>query len=171
MELQYQYYPRDKKINENGMLKKTIECFIKNHGQISSNNKDLKSNEVLKVLSKDLESLGYRVERGKKSEEKIVVPVLYGRNNNPEKSFHADAINFSKKIVMEIEAGRALTNNQFLKDIFQACVMQDVDFLILGVRNFYRNQKDFEEIKKFLDTLYSSSRLDLPLKGILLVGY
>lgn len=29
-------------------------------------------------------------------------------------------------------------NNQFLKDLFQACMMQDVDYLVIAVRNEYR---------------------------------
>jgi hypothetical protein len=41
---------------------------------------------------------------------------------------------------IEVEAGRAVDNNQFLKDIFQACMMFAVDYLILGVKNYYRQQ-------------------------------
>lgn len=38
-------------------------------------------------------------------------------------------------------------------------------------RNVYRKHKDFEIIHTFLETLYISNRLHLPLKGILLIGY
>lgn len=31
--------------------------------------------------------------------------------------------------------------------------------------------KDYLEVKTFLETLYISNRLKLPLKGILLIGY
>jgi hypothetical protein len=75
------------------------------------------------------------------------------------------------KIVIEVEAGRATENNQFLKDIFQACMMFEVEYLVIVVRNEYRGHKDFEIIYTFLETLYISSRLHLPLKGILLIGY
>ena len=79
------------------------------------------------------------------------------------------------KTVIEVEAGRAYANNQFLKDLFQASVMQDVDYLVIAVRNIYKTKssssKDFEKIMKFLDTLYASSVLNLPLNGILIVGY
>jgi len=30
---------------------------------------------------------------------------------------------------LEVEAGRAYTNYQFLKDLFQACMMHDVQYL------------------------------------------
>ena len=62
-------------------------------------------------------------------------------------------------------------NNQFLKDIFQACMMHDVLHLAIAVRNTYRGSDNFETIENFLETLYVSGRLQLPLKGILLIGY
>lgn len=101
----------------------------------------------------------------------IKVPVLFGRNGSLEKYFEADCYNPKVKVVIEIEAGRAVTNYQFLKDIFQASVMHDVDYLTIAVRNIYRKQKDFDIATNFLDTLYALNRLELPLKGILVIGY
>ena len=75
------------------------------------------------------------------------------------------------RIVIEVEAGRATENNQFLKDLFQACMMFNVEYLVIAVRNIYRNHNDFEIIYTFLETLYISNRIQLPLKGILLIGY
>ena len=88
-----------------------------------------------------------------------------------DKSFNADALSSDGKIVIEVEAGRAVANNQFLKDIFQACMMFKVEYLIIAVRNDYRGSDDFLKIYTFLETLYISSRLHLPLNGILLIGY
>ena len=70
-----------------------------------------------------------------------------------------------------MEAGQATENHRFLKDIFEASMMFDVEYLVLAVRNTYRNHKDFERIYTFLETLYISNRLRLPLKGVLLIGY
>ena len=50
-------------------------------------------------------------------------------------------------------------------------VMFDVEYLVLAVRNEYRTHKDFDIIYQFLETLYISNRLHLPLKGVLLIGY
>ena len=58
-----------------------------------------------------------------------------------------------------------------LKDIFEACMMFDVEYLVLAVRNVYRSHADFEIIHTFLETMYISNRIKLPLKGILLIGY
>ena len=73
--------------------------------------------------------------------------------------------------MLEVEAGRAVTNYQFLKDLFQACVMDEVDYLGLAVRKVYKSSADFDKVYDFLDTLYTSGRLRLPLKGVLLIGY
>ena len=70
-----------------------------------------------------------------------------------------------------MEAGQATENHRFLKDIFEACMMFDVEYLVLTVRNIYRKHDDFQRIFTFLETLYISNRLQLPLKGILLIGY
>ncbi len=73
--------------------------------------------------------------------------------------------------MLEVEAGRAVVNNQFLKDLFQACMMHGVNYLGIAVRNIYRNSNDFDRVIRFIDTLYASSRIRLPLKGILIIGY
>lgn len=50
-------------------------------------------------------------------------------------------------------------------------MMQEIDYLVIAVRNIYRTQKDFDTVTLFFDTLYASNRLLLPLKGILIIGY
>ena len=89
---------------------------------------------------------------------------VYQRNLQSE-------FNFNGKIVIEVEAGRATANNQFLKDLFQDCMMFNVEYLVIAVRNTYRNHNDFEIVYRFLETLYISNRIQLPLKGIMLIGY
>lgn len=129
------------------------------------------SDTVMAELRPGLEGLGFRVEKGKSIEDKIVVPVLFGRKGKILKCFNADAHAASEGWVLEVEAGRAVDNNQFLKDIFQACMMHDVLHLAIAVRNTYRSSDDFAKVESFLETLYVSGRLQLPLKGILLIGY
>jgi hypothetical protein len=141
--------------------------------------KQLESNEMLALLRPGLEALGYSVEKSKKAKDLILVPVLFGENNKYDKAFCADALSKDHRIVMEVEAGRALANYQFLKDIFEACMMYEVEHLVIAVLNQYivevKGKKtiseDFQKIKTFLETLYTSNRLHLPLKSILLIGY
>ena len=137
----------------------------------SSTKTDQPSNTVMARLRPGLEKLGFRVEKGKSSDAKVVVPVLFGRKGKVLKCFNADAHATSEGWVLEVEAGRAIDNNQFLKDIFQACMMHDVLHLAIAVRNVYRDSDDFAKVESFLETLYVNGRLQLPLKGILLIGY
>jgi len=148
-----------------------IKVFEKNENKISSAGNNLGSNEVLDHLRKDLENAGFSVETGKKNDEKIKIPVLYGLNGKIEKSFDVDALNSDAKTVIEVEAGRGVENNQFLKDLFQVCVMTDIEYLAIAVRLNYRKKNNFKEVIKFIDSLYSSSRLIVPLKGLLIIGY
>ncbi len=111
------------------------------------------------------------IEAGKKTDEKIPVPVLFGLDNKIDKAFYADGVSTDGEIVLEVEAGRAYKNYQFLKDIFQACMMYGVEYLVSAVRNSYQTQDDFKLIYSFLETMYISNRIVLPLKGILLIGY
>ena len=138
---------------------------------IDSTSKDLNSNAVLELLSNGLLDIGFRVERGKRAEDRIDVPVLFGQNGKVGKAFQVDAYNSNEGVVLEVEAGRGVLNYQFLKDIFQACMMSDVKYAALAVRNIYKRSNDFDIVAKFLETLYVSNRLQLPLDGILLIGY
>lgn len=167
--IQFQFFPRSNGVSAE--VEAIVKCFEAGSDNISSDNCNLTSNEVLNILKPYLENIGFKCETGKSKENKIIVPVLFGYNNVVDKSFNADAISHDGKIVIEIEAGRATENNQFLKDIFQACMMFHVEYLVIAVRNIYRGHKDFEIVYTFLETLYISNRLQLPLKGILLIGY
>jgi hypothetical protein len=50
-------------------------------------------------------------------------------------------------------------------------MMHEVYYLAIAVRNIYKTNKNFEVVQRFVDTLYASNRLKLPLKGILIIGY
>ena len=167
--LQYQLFPRSFGINTE--VEAVIDCFHKNYIAIKSPENNLNSDGVLKIISTDLKKLNFKVEESKAQNDKIKVPVLFSLNNKIDKFFDADAVSADGKIVLEVEAGRAYVNNQFLKDVFQACMMPSVDYLILAVRNDYRGNDDFSKIFQFFETLYINGRLQLPLKGIVLIGY
>ena len=167
--LKYQLFPRSVGIDE--QIQHVIECFKRTYDQIKSPENELKSNEVLDILRPYLEHIGFTVETGKAKGQKIPVPVLFGLNNSVDQYFNADGISNDGKTVLEVEAGRATANFAFLKDIFQASMMHGVEFLIMAVRNDYRGSDDFHKVYTFLETLYISSRLVLPLKGVILIGY
>ena len=167
--INYQLFPKSQQISSD--LLAVVNVFQTNENLISSKTQELSSNEVLALLTDGLEKIGFAVEKGKKKDDKIKIPVLFGRNGNLEKSFDADGVNLATKTVIEVEAGRGVTNYQFLKDLFQACMMQEIDVLIVAIRNNYKGNADFETVVPFFETLYVSGRLTLPLKRILIIGY
>jgi len=152
-------------------VRSVVAVFQKAEPELRARAPELVSNVVLSILRPGLEELGFRVESGKRKEQKIRVPVLFGRQGVVEKAFDADAWHQERKMVLEVEAGRGFINNQFLKDLFQACMMHDIEYCGIAVRNRYIDSYDFENVVSFFETLYASNRLQLPLKGILLVGY
>ena len=167
--IRYQFFPRSRGVTRE--IQDVIDCFKAVENEIDSSTKTLVSNDVLAIVRPYIEKHGYKVEKGKSNEEKIDVPVLFGQDNQIDKSFYADALSPDGRIVIEVEAGQATENHRFLKDIFEACMMFDVEYLVLAVRNTYRNHNDFQRVFTFLETMYISNRLQLPLKGILLIGY
>jgi hypothetical protein len=49
--------------------------------------------------------------------------------------------------------------------------MQDVDYAVIAVRQDYRGSDDYGKVISFIETLYASTKLQLPLKGLLILGY
>ncbi|MGH9740213.1 MAG: hypothetical protein ACRD4X_16755 [Candidatus Acidiferrales bacterium] len=146
------YFPKSSPPPELGVL--IVDLFEEvADSKNSATNREQHSDAVMARLRPGLEKLGFRVEKGKSGDDKIVVPVLFGREGRVLKWFNADAYAPICGWVLEIEAGRAVDNNQFLKDIFQACMMHDVLHLAIAARNRYRNSDDFAKIEKFLETL------------------
>ena len=167
--INYQLFPKSQQISSD--LLAVVNVFQTNEDVISSKTQELSSNEVLAVVAEGLEKIGFTIEKSKRKDDKIKIPILFRRNGNLEKSFDADGVNLTTKTVIEVEAGRGVTNYQFLKDLFQACMMQEIDVLIIAIRNNYKGNSDFETVLTFFDTLYVSGRLTLPLKRILIIGY
>jgi hypothetical protein len=167
--INWSYFPRSSAAP--GFARSVVDAFVKVEGVIDSSQFALKSNVVLAHVKPELQTLGFRVEVGKRDEERIRVPVLFGRNGALEKAFDADAYHEQEGFVVEVEAGRGVTNYQFLKDLFQACMMVNVKHLAVAVRNEYKGRQDYEVVERFFGTLYASQRLQLPLNGVLVIGY
>lgn len=168
-QIHWMFFPKSRMAPE--LALNIIEAFREVHNRIDSDIYELQSNQVLREITDSLEHLGFQVETGKSRDQKIKIPVLFGLNGKLEKYFDADAFHSEAGFVIEVEAGRAVVNYQFLKDLFQACMMHDVRYLGIAVRNVYRNRNDFEIVVRFFDTLFASNRLQLPLDGVLIIGY
>jgi hypothetical protein len=167
--INWMHYPKSTKAS--AISVGIVGVFESVQQQIGSARNQLGSNQVLALSAPGLIQLGFRVEAGKKKADRIAVPVLFGENGRLEKAFHVDAYHEAEGYVLEVEAGRGVDNNQFLKDLFEACMMHDVRFAAIAVRNVYRKKPNYGRVKAFFDTLYASNRLQLPLHGLLLIGY
>jgi hypothetical protein len=167
--IEWQFYPRTQPIPDH--LRAVVDVLNAASKDIGSSTATLKSNKALGFIADGLTKLGFRVETGTKRVDKIPIPLLFGPQGKAEKSFHVDAYSAELRTVVEIEAGRAFANNQFLKDLFEACVMPTVDYLVIAVRRDYKGVKDFVQVCRFLEILFMSDRFELPLEGVLVIGY
>jgi len=171
-------FPRTK--NSPFFVRSIVEVFKVHEQKISTTalQKGLESNQVLAILCKDLQALGFEVETGKSSNQKIHRPVFYGENEEPILRYEIDAYNSEWKCGLEIEAGRAILGNALFRDLFQAMVMVDVDYLCLAIPNHYKYKsggknvigKDYEKAITVADALYSHGRNVMPYT-LTLIGY
>jgi len=154
--------------------------FRKHESKISTSRlqKGLTSDAVLHVLAPDLIKLGFDVEAGKKKVDKIARPVFFGEGGIPTVRYEIDAYHPDWKCGLEVEAGRAWMGNAVYRDLIQAAVMVDVEFLCLAVSNTYKFQsggkshssKDYENTVNLADAVFGHSRIRLPY-GLIVVGY
>ena len=167
--MKWTFFPKYKRITDD--MLQVVEAFQENDAAICSDTHTLVSDEVLQSVSESLENIGYTVEKSKRDKDKIKIPVLYGECGKPSLNFEADAFNGGTKIVIEVEAGRAVTNYQFLKDFFEACCMDSAEYLCIAVRLQYKASADYRKVCDFFEAMYASNRFQVPLKGILVIGY
>jgi len=69
------------------------------------------SDAVLVWVAPGLAALGFSVEVGKRSADKISRPVLFGEGGAPDVTMDIDGFHDELGIVLEIEAGRAWNSN------------------------------------------------------------
>lgn len=167
------YFPQSRLIESH--LESLVSVFKEKQDEIDSEThfgtNNLESDFVLSCVAHGLEAIGYKVEKSKKKEDKIRVPVLYGMNGKANLAFEVDGYCKEYQTVIEVEAGRAVVNYQFLKDFYEACMMQGIQYFCVAVKNKYRTSKDFEKVCNFFQALYVSNRMEIPLKGVLVIGY
>ena len=77
------HFPKNKPLDEvSAQIVKAFEVVDIN---IDSYSHQLKSDEVLTAVRPGLEALGFDVEKSKKSDDLVAVPVLYGVNGKSKK--------------------------------------------------------------------------------------
>lgn len=157
-----------------------VSVFARHHAQISTEDlpKGLTSNEVLALLSTDLTALGFTVETGRTRAGKVDRPVFYGENGQPSLRYQIDGFHPTWRCGIEIEAGRAWMGNAVYRDLIQASLMVDLEYLCLAVPRSYRYQSggkttvstDYDNTREVAAAVYGHSRIRMPYR-LLLVGY
>jgi hypothetical protein len=137
---------------------------IENHG--------VSSNDALAAVKPGLEAKGFDIED---KTNRIARPVLFAENGSVEVEYRVDGYHPDFRVVLEVEAGRGAANNADYRDLVRTSLMVDSDYLVLAMMIEYRAagqvMRSYENTRKRLDAIYASNRLELPLKGVLLVGY
>jgi hypothetical protein len=175
----WQVFPRFKRTTPK--LSEVVDAFIKNESRFVETKKikkktkqvyySLESNEVVQLVRKELEQAGFRVEKSKKQADKIKLAVTYKENDAFGKTFEVDAYHIDERIIIEVEAGRAVSNNAAYLDFLKGCALQGVAHIVIAVRLEYKSTADFDKVRETFDTIYASSRLQFPVDSLLLIGY
>lgn len=140
--------------------------------------KGLTSDEVLAVLRPGLLDMGFEVEAGKRREDKIERPVFFGENAVATVRYEIDAYQPEWRCGLEVEAGRAWMGNAVYRDLIQAMVMVEVDWLVLAVPNAYKytssgrpaQSADYDNTCGVADALFGHSRVQMPYR-LAVIGY
>lgn len=140
--------------------------------------KGLTSDEALAVLREDLVGLGFAVEAGKRASDKIKRPVFFGENSQPDLQYEVDAWHADWRAGLEVEAGRAWMGNAIYRDLIQALVMVEMDYLFLAVPQAYRYKtggkeiasKDYDNTVSVAQALFGHTRISMPF-SLCVIGY
>jgi hypothetical protein len=161
-------------------VREVVEVFRRAETTISTSalKKGLVSDEVLAAVGPALRDLGFEIELGKGSNERIERPVFYGENGVPQLRYLIDAYHSGWRCGLEVEAARAWMGNAVYRDIVQALVMVEVDHLILSVPNGYRFRsnkretvsKDYDNTVAVARAVWGHRRVQMPY-GLTVLGY
>jgi hypothetical protein len=114
---------------------------VDSRGQIDSTvdyETRMESDAVLNVIASGLASLGFAVEQGKKKDGKLPRPVFFGEEGTFLRTYEIDAFDAQHGIALEVEAGRATMGNAIYRDLIQASLIVDAQYLALAVPVEYR---------------------------------
>ena len=159
-----------------------VSVFTLARAQIDSavvHEKRMESNDVLRVLGDGLVGQGFVVEQGKQKAGKLPRPVFFGDEGTFLRTYEIDTFEPKRGIALEVEAGRATMGNAIYRDLIQASLMVDAQFLVLAVPVEYRyksgartaREPSYAKTYSVVEAIYGSPRLALPFEGLLLIGY
>lgn len=179
MAVKWQTYPRWQP--PSAEVLSLVSVFDEAQPVIGTPQNQKKSNQVLSAVSDGLRLLGFQVETqpavgSEERKKKVKVPVLFGENGKPSKTFEVDAWHEQNGTVLEVEAGIAIDARKLYQDLFEAAVIPGVKTLAVAVMKGYKPARrrtpidDFSRAKAVLDTA-DASAFSYPFSSLLLIGY
>jgi len=153
-----------------------VDAFAGAEDAIDSRSQSgISSDAALAAIRPALVAQGFEVEASKSKADKITRPVLFGEQGSVIVQYDVDGFHPEHGAVLEVEAGRGAASNADYRDIVRASLMVGVRYLILAMMLSYRGGggaiRSYEIARDRIDAIYASERLELPLDGLLLIGY
>ena len=170
------YFPRS--AVPPGWVAQVVDVFSGQQARLDTSITHNKSDAALAIVRDGLEKIGFHVEGGT-HEKTIYRPVHFGEFGKADREYHIDSYHPHLKVGLEVEAGRSLRGNAVYRDIIQTSLLVDVEFFALAIPQRYRfksgnrelEDRPYEATVSIFDAVYSSERLQLPLRGCLVLGY
>ncbi len=175
---QWQYFPPSRPAPD--WVASVVSVFDGARPRIDSASvSNLTSDLVLAQVREGLESLGFEIEAGKRVDQKVRRPVLFGSQGRERVAYEIDGFHDGHGIVLEVEAGRGARGNAVYRDLIRTSLLVDAAFLVIAVMDTYRHQSSgrptvahsYRETTNLLEAVYASGRLLFPFEGILVIGY
>lgn len=172
---EYIFFPRS--VEPPSWVDPLVDCFAAVRASIDTQARQRNtSNNVLALVAPGLRGSGYQVEdKG----GMIPRPVLFGERGRLERKYQIDAYHAGEKVAVEVEAGRGAKGNAIFRDIIHLALIVDADYAAIAVPIIYRfnvkgkeqRQGAYKDGLDLFDAIFTSRRLTLPFRGVLLIGY
>lgn len=107
------HFPKNKPLDK--VSAQIVKAFEAVDATIDSYTHQLKSDEVLTAVRPGLEALGFDVEKSKKSDDLVAVPVLYGVNGKIEKALKRTVISLLRDTSLRLKPDEPLSTTSSLK--------------------------------------------------------
>ena len=111
--INWMHFPKNKPLDE--VSDQIVKAFEAVNANIDSYTHQLKSDEVLTAIRPGLEALGFDVEKSKKSDDLVAVPVLYGVNGKIEKPLKQTVISLLQDTSLRLKPDEPLSTTSSLK--------------------------------------------------------
>ena len=155
-------------------LERLIQVFENEQEFISSEfHEGQKKLDVLHELSQGLQAIGFKVRTSPRKSSELAITNSRDNNDASPVIVDVDAFQDTTRTALIVLAGRGVMNNEFHKSILLGSLVENFDFFVIAIRNFYHATKsyDYEEMLVLTRSLILTKRIWPQKIGLLLIGY